>query len=147
MTYVKNKCLFDMNKLVELDKRKVCIVVLHHRAGNGDVESIHRQHLKNGWAGIGYHYYIRKNGDVYEGRPLKYMGSHCKGNNSCSVGICLEGDFRKEVPTLEQLQSVRETYKVIKKTYRNVYKLVNHRDLFKTACPCTDLAKLIGEVD
>ena len=35
-------------------------IILHHRAGEGDVESIHSTHLANGWAGIGYHFYVRK---------------------------------------------------------------------------------------
>lgn len=143
MKLIKSNLQFNVSKLQKLIPNKVLLVILHHRAGNGDVESIHAQHLKNGWAGIGYHFYIRKDGTVYEGRPIAYVGSHCKGNNSCSLGVCLEGDFRKEVPTLEQLIAVRDVYKMVRKTYRNIYKMVNHRDLYKTACPCTDLAKLV----
>ena len=90
MKLVKSNLQFNMSKLQKLIPNKVLLVVLHHRAGNGTVESIHAQHLKNGWAGIGYHFYIRKDGTVYEGRPIAYVGSHCKGNNSCSIGVCLE---------------------------------------------------------
>lgn len=146
MKLIKSNLQFKANKLQKLVPNKVLLVVLHHRAGNGDIESIHTQHLKNGWAGIGYHFYIRKDGTVYEGRPIAYVGSHCKGNNSCSIGICLEGDFRKEVPTFEQLKAIKEVYEMVRKTYRNIYKMVNHRDLFKTSCPCVDLVKLVNEV-
>lgn len=146
MKLIKSNLQFKANKLQKLIPNKVLLVVLHHRAGNGDIESIHTQHLKNGWAGVGYHFYIRKHGTVYEGRPIAYVGSHCKGNNSCSIGVCLEGDFRKEMPTLEQLKAVKEVYEMVRKTYRNIYKMVNHRDLFKTSCPCVDLAKLVSEV-
>ena len=146
MKLVKSNLQFNMNKLQKLVPNKVLLVVLHHRAGNGTVESIHTQHLKNGWAGIGYHFYIRKDGTVYEGRPITYVGSHCKGNNSCSIGVCLEGYFRKDVPTTEQLRAVKDVYALVKKTYRNIYKMVNHRDLFKTSCPCVDLVKLVKEV-
>ena len=146
MKLVKSNLQFNMSKLQKLVPYKVLLVVLHHRAGNGTVESIHTQHLKNGWAGIGYHFYIRKDGTVYEGRPIAYVGSHCKGNNSCSIGVCLEGDFRKEVPTIEQLRAVKNVYALVKKTYKNIYKMVNHRDLFKTSCPCVDLVKLVNEV-
>ena len=45
-------------------------IILHHRAGNGDVQSIHQTHLANGWSGIGYHFYVRKDGSVYLGRPI-----------------------------------------------------------------------------
>lgn len=146
MKLIKSNLQFKANKLQKLIPNKVLLVVLHHRAGNGDIKSIHAQHLRNGWAGIGYHFYIRKDGTVYEGRPIAYVGSHCKGNNSCSIGICLEGDFRKETPALEQLKAVKEVYEIVKKTYRNIYKMVNHRDLFKTSCPCVDLVKLVSEV-
>ena len=146
MKLIKSNLQFKTNKLQKLIPNKVLLVVLHHRAGNGDIESIHAQHLKSGWAGIGYHFYIRKDGTVYEGRPIAYVGSHCKGNNSCSIGVCLEGDFRKEVPTFEQLKVVKEVYEMVRKTYRNIYKMVNHRDLFKTSCPCVDLVKLVNEV-
>lgn len=146
MKLIKSNLQFKANKLQKLVPNKVLLVVLHHRAGNGDLESIHTQHLKNGWAGIGYHFYIRKDGTVYEGRPIAYVGSHCKGNNSCSIGVCLEGDFRKEVPTPEQLKVTKEVYEMVRKTYRNIYKMVNHRDLFKTSCPCVDLVKLVSEV-
>lgn len=142
----KSNLQFNTSKLQKLVPNKVLLVILHHRAGSGDIESIHAQHLKNGWAGIGYHFYIRKSGTVYKGRPITYVGSHCKGNNSCSIGICLEGDFRKEAPTLEQLKAVKEVYEMVRKTYKNVYKMVNHRDLFKTSCPCVDLVKLVNEV-
>ena len=41
-------------------------IILHHRAGNGDADSIHSTHLvNNGWSGIGYHFYVRKDGSVY----------------------------------------------------------------------------------
>ena len=146
MKLIKSNLQFNTSKLQKLVPNKVLLVVLHHRAGNGTVESIHTQHLKNGWAGIGYHFYIRKDGTVYEGRPIAYVGSHCKGNNSCSIGVCLEGDFRKEVPTIEQLRAVKDIYALVKKTYKNIYKMVNHRDLFKTSCPCVDLVKLVSEV-
>ena len=40
-------------------------IILHHRAGNGDTMSIHNLHLNRGFSGIGYHYYIRKDGSIY----------------------------------------------------------------------------------
>lgn len=45
-------------------------IVLHHRAGSGTVESIHAEHIARGWAGIGYHFYVRRDGSIYRGRPL-----------------------------------------------------------------------------
>lgn len=45
-------------------------VVLHHaEAKTASVQDINRWHLERGWVGIGYHYYIRKDGSIYRGRP------------------------------------------------------------------------------
>lgn len=41
-------------------------IIIHHEAGSGQTpQSIHAQHIAQGWAGIGYHYYVRKDGTVY----------------------------------------------------------------------------------
>jgi N-acetylmuramoyl-L-alanine amidase len=44
-----------------------------------------------GWADVGYHYVIRRDGTVELGRPLFAVGAHVEGYNSRSVGICLVG--------------------------------------------------------
>lgn len=49
-------------------------------------------------SGFKYHYYIRRNGNIYAGR-MEYMASnHCKGHEMISIAICLEGEFDAEVP-------------------------------------------------
>ena len=41
-------------------------IVLHHAAANGGAQEIHDYHRNtNGWAGIGYHFYVRCDGKVY----------------------------------------------------------------------------------
>jgi N-acetyl-anhydromuramyl-L-alanine amidase AmpD len=68
---------------------------------------IHDWHLKNpGWAGIGYHYVIRKDGTVERGRPKWAIGSHALGANYNSVGICVVGDSSIEPITPEQRRSL-----------------------------------------
>ena len=67
---------------------------------------IHNWHLGNGWAGIGYHYVIRKDGTVERGRPKWAVGSHAQGGNYNSVGICLAGDTNQEAITPEQRRSL-----------------------------------------
>ncbi len=57
---------------------------------------IHKWHLARGWAGIGYHYVVRRNGIIEEGRPVDTVGAHCKGENSHSIGICMVGGSKKE---------------------------------------------------
>lgn len=53
---------------------------------------IRRWHvLENGWLDIGYHYVIRRNGDVELGRPKWAVGAHVAGHNATSIGICMVG--------------------------------------------------------
>ena len=112
-------------------------IVLHHAAGRGSVEDIHKSHLNNGWSGIGYHFYIRRDGNIYQGRPLDTIGAHCLNNNSDSIGICFEGNMQKENLTEEQLKNGKMLvqwllYKYKLKAKKNVF---GHRDLMATACP------------
>lgn len=74
-------------------------IIVHHLEAEGvnwTVQTIHNMHKnENGWAGIGYHYYIRLDGTVYKGRPDNAIGSHCKGANSNSLGVAFEGNYDK----------------------------------------------------
>jgi len=44
-----------------------------------------------GWRDIGYHYVIRRDGEVETGRPLEQSGAHAYGFNARSIGVCLVG--------------------------------------------------------
>ena len=130
MKIIKEKLDFK-----SLSKRKQTkYIVLHHRAGNGDVKSIHKQHLNRDYAGIGYHFYVRKGGGIYSGRPLEMQGAHCIGYNSKSVGICFEGNFETEKMPKVQLEAGRELLKYLKAIYPKA-EIRRHRDLNSTACP------------
>lgn len=117
--------------------KTVDTIILHHRAGNGDVESIHQQHLAKSWWGIGYHYYIRKDGSIWRGRPEQWVGSHAGSSNDYnkhSIGICFEGNFEQEQMTDAQVASGRELIADIEKRY-TIYQILGHKDVAKTACP------------
>ncbi|MBO4488111.1 MAG: N-acetylmuramoyl-L-alanine amidase [Bacteroidales bacterium] len=81
-------------------------IILHHSEMSSPhtVEDIHQWHLDKGWAGIGYHYFIAKDGEVYEGRPRNTVGAHTLDHNSDSIGICFEGNFDEEEMTEKQHQ-------------------------------------------
>ena len=70
--------------------------VIHHTAGSKEtdrdltVKEIDQYHKANGWDGIGYHFVIRKDGQICKGRPLNKPGAHAKGRNHY-VGIALTG--------------------------------------------------------
>ncbi|MBQ2942625.1 MAG: N-acetylmuramoyl-L-alanine amidase [Clostridia bacterium] len=110
-------------------------IVLHHRAGEGDVLSIHNTHLKNGWSGIGYHFYVRKDGSIYRGRPIEKVGAHTEGNNMDSVGICFEGNFEKDIMDKAQLESGRLLIAHIEECYGRKLEIKRHSDFGATLCP------------
>ena len=57
-------------------------IVIHHTGNPADddlsAEDIHQSHLSQGWAGIGYHFVVRKDGSVERGRPLECIGSNSR---------------------------------------------------------------------
>lgn len=110
-------------------------IILHHAAtSNASADNIHTIHLKNGWAGIGYHYYVRKDGSIYQARPEASIGAHASGYNDRSVGICFEGNFENETMTSQEIQSARELVCYLTAKYPEA-KVICHRDVNATACP------------
>lgn len=66
---------------------------------------IDRMHRTRGFRGVGYHYFIRKDGRVETGRDLSQpgrfeQGAHTRGENSSSIGICYEGGVRAAAPNV-----------------------------------------------
>lgn len=108
-------------------------IVLHHAAANGSVQDVHNWHLGNGWAGIGYHFYVRKDGSVYRGRPENWIGAHTSGHNS-KIGICAEGNFEVEQMGAAQKTAIIELLEYLYGKYGKL-KVYGHRDLDATACP------------
>ena len=119
-----------------LSKRKSTNrIVLHHaEASNCTADQIHSWHLSNGWSGIGYHFFVRKDGTIYRGRPENMIGSHAKGANSDSIGICAEGNYMKETMTYAQKKSISELVTHLKNKY-GITKVQRHKDVCSTDCP------------
>jgi N-acetyl-anhydromuramyl-L-alanine amidase AmpD len=110
-------------------------IVLHHAAAEtASVETIHKWHLGNGWIGIGYHFYVRKDGTIYKGREENWIGAHTVGHNSTKIGICAEGNFENEKMPDAQKNAIIDLVAYLKGKYGNL-KLYGHRDLDATACP------------
>ena len=75
--------------------RSINLIVVHCSATRADhaltTENLESEHRRRGFHGIGYHYYIRRDGTVVPTRPLGQIGAHAKGHNAHSIGICYEG--------------------------------------------------------
>ena len=98
-----------------------CIVLLHsENAGPQTVEDVHRAHLARKWAGIGFHYFIDKKGEIFTGRPRDAVGAHTYGYNQKSVAVCFQGDFSKEQVGDAQLDGAVMLMALISLSYNNV---------------------------
>jgi len=119
-----------------LSKRGATNKIIGHHADalNCTVQDIHNWHKNNGWSGIGYHLFIRKNGEVYQGRPIDTLGAHTLNQNSDSIGICLEGRLTQEKPTKAQMNSLKEVLAYLRGIYGNI-PFKGHKDYMATDCP------------
>lgn len=111
-------------------------VVLHHAAavacGPYEVDTWHKA---NGWSGIGYHFFIRKDGSVFRGRPIWAIGAHAEGKNSESIGICAEGNYETEYIMPEaQKNAIKEVLRIVKLAYPEAG-IKAHRQVGATGCP------------
>lgn len=114
-------------------------LLLHHAAGLGSVESIHNYHKNaNKWAGIGYNFYIRLDGSIWEGRGWDKVGAHAgasSGYNGKTIGVCFEGNY-SELPSMPVAQFNAGVW-LIKEAYKKYGKIPvwGHREVCATACP------------
>ena len=90
-----------------------------------------------GWADIGYHYLIGRDGKVYEGRPLHAQGAHAGGGNNVeNLGVSLIGEFVDVLPAPAQLEALR-VFLEVQRTKHDVPldEVHGHRDFKPTECP------------
>ena len=108
-----------------------------------DIDTWHRQ---RGFACIGYHYVIYRDGSVHKGRDIARVGAHCKGKNAHSIGICYiggltaDGRTPKDTRTPEQRQALRQLVEELKKKYPHAT-IHGHREFARKDCPCFDVHK------
>ena len=117
-------------------RAKTNVIVLHHAAAHTcTAQQIDNWHKGNGWSGIGYHFFIRKDGSIYRGRPEWAVGAHASGRNSDTIGVCVEGNYEEE-KTMPQTQknSVKEILHYLKGKYPKA-ELKGHKDVGATGCP------------
>ncbi|EPX59055.1 putative N-acetylmuramoyl-L-alanine amidase [Cystobacter fuscus DSM 2262] len=96
-----------------------------------------------GWDDVGYHYLVHPKGTIYEGRDLRYKGSHVEGANTSKVGILMMGDFDHNWWDFDdddlsktQLDAASKLILTLKTEFPTLRLLGGHRDYKKTTeCP------------
>ena len=136
--------------------RQIRYIVIHCAATfpHQDIGAteIRRWHIDgNKWSDIGYHYVIRRNGQVEPGRGHETVGAHVRGHNENSIGICLVGGLDPGVIpsanyTDEQWAALEFLVKGLTKQYPGAV-VKGHRDFGAAVeCPCFDAIEWWDEV-
>ena len=128
--------------------RTVTLIIVHCSAVRPDQTSSAAQidtwHRQRGWKlGIGYHYVVRRNGQVEAGRPEWMVGAHCQNHNSHSIGVCYEGglDIRgqpADTRTEAQRTALRTLLEELHRRYPRALIGGHHELNPRKACPCID---------
>jgi N-acetylmuramoyl-L-alanine amidase len=113
-----------------------------------DATMIDRWHRQQGWFGIGYHFVIKRNGELQTGRPITQAGAHAIRVNDCSLGICLAGGVSKEDPRTAENNFTPAQMRALQRLLEQLLvkfpaaQVIGHRDVEpKKACPSFDAAK------
>lgn len=89
-------------------RKAITHICIHHSAvaATVPVEHVAKYHVEDqGWPGIGYHFYVKPSGVIYQTQRLETVSWHVSHNNDYSVGICVAGDFTYAPPPQLQIDS------------------------------------------
>ena len=111
-----------------------------------DVEEIRKWHTEapRNWSDVGYHFHIKLDGTLQEGRPIERTGAHCAGQNFCSIGISYSGGMTKDMKqakdtrTPEQTETLHNLLIDLKQAHPSAI-VYGHKDFTdKKECPSYD---------
>ena len=113
------------------------------------VKEIRKWHTDKGWSDIGYHFVIRRDGAIEDGRDIDKVGAHVAGYNTGSIGICMVGGVDAAMKaadnfTVEQWRSIRNLLKILKFDYPKAT-IHGHNEFANKACPSFDVQKELKE--
>jgi N-acetylmuramoyl-L-alanine amidase len=130
-------------------KRKINKIIIHCSATppsmDVDANTVDEWHKQRGWSGIGYHFFVKRDGQIELGRPLEKSGAHTKGHNKNSIGICYAGGVDSEMNpednrTSAQIASLLLLLRLLKNMFPTAIRH-GHRDFSPKACPSFDATK------
>lgn len=127
---------YDTRDLSQIDS-----VVIHHSlTTSGNAKAYARYHVEeNGWAGIGYHYVIGKDGSIEQSQLLKTVSNHTSGENTRSVGICLTGNYDIQQPPPEQVDAAVKLIRYLQGRLGRQLRITGHNEHSSKSCPGSNL--------
>lgn len=136
-----------MNYKFQKPARSVSRVFLHCSASDDPAHDsaavIDGWHRQNGWSGIGYHFFIRKDGRLEVGRDLEQIPAAQAGNNTGTIAICLHG-LDVKLFTDAQFDTLRALCQQIDAAYSGQVTFHGHSEVAAKACPVFDYREVLG---
>jgi N-acetylmuramoyl-L-alanine amidase len=136
--------------------RKIKGIIIHCSAtkpsmdiGVKEIKQWHTSAPRN-WRDIGYHFVIRRDGTLEEGRDIRENGAHCKGHNQNTIGICMVGGVTEENVKIAEDNFTENQWYTLENLVENlVWKdyveggcfIKGHNELSSKACPSFDVQK------
>jgi N-acetyl-anhydromuramyl-L-alanine amidase AmpD len=118
---------------------KINVIVLHHSAVPASVGAARiatYQVEKQGWPGVGFHYFVYADGRIEQTQPLEVIAYHAGDVNPISVGVCLAGNFTDQPPGDAQLLATSQlTAWLLQELNLPMEAVHPHKDYVVTACP------------
>lgn len=131
--------------------REIDTIVIHctatpDAAWQIGVKQIRSDHVTNrGWQDIGYHYLVRRDGEIECGRMESVVGAHAEGHNAKSIGVAWAGIEKPTGPQYATL--LRLTRELLGRYGLGVHRVFGHRELGALkACPVIDMIAFRTEV-
>ena len=125
-------------------------IVIHCAATKASMDigltEIRKWHVQdNGWRDVGYHYIIRRNGEVELGRSIRDTGAHAAGYNHKSVSVCMVGGMAEDNSaennfTAQQWTALLDLVKQLKSDYPDA-DVIGHNEISEKECPSFDVQK------
>lgn len=121
--------------------RDITHIIIHCTASPDYMDigasTIKKWHTDRGWSDIGYHYVVRRNGEIEKGRPDERIGAHAKGANSKSLGVVWVGTNN---PSPEQEKSLFSLIHYLMGKYNvKIENVLGHKEAVATSKSCPNL--------
>ncbi len=113
------------------------------------IEEIRQWHLQRGFFDVGYHFVVRRDGEIETGRPTDRPGAHARGFNHLSLGICMVGGRHGEDNyTDDQWDALAGLVMGLKVAHPDA-EVLGHRDLpnVNKQCPSFDAPAWWAQVE
>lgn len=127
--------------------RKINKIIIHCTATpegrDVSIDEVRRWHVEErGWRDVGYHFLVRLDGTVEEGRPIEMTGAHTRSHNWDSIGIAYAGGMSKDMtePKDTRTDAQKDALVDLICQLHDCYggTVYGHRDFSEKACPSFD---------